>query len=98
MVYNRIRQALGIRKNVISGGGSLASHLDDFYEVIGLEVLNGWGLSEVMCTFCPTTVSLRQERLRKVIEKSHFKLAELQRCEYTMFRRHFYIKVFVEVI
>jgi hypothetical protein len=34
------------RRIVISGGGSLASHLDDFFEVIGLQVLNGWGLTE----------------------------------------------------
>lgn len=47
LVYKKIRQAIGIRQTVVSGGGSLASHLDDFYEVIGLEVLNGWGLSEV---------------------------------------------------
>lgn len=46
LVYSKIRAALGIKSTVISGGGSLAPHLDDFYEVIGLEVLNGWGLSE----------------------------------------------------
>ena len=38
---------MGIQDTVISGGGSLAAHLDDFFEVLGLEVLNGWGLSEV---------------------------------------------------
>ena len=42
----QIREALGIRKTVISGGGSLATHLDDFYEAVGVTVLNGWGLSE----------------------------------------------------
>lgn len=35
-----------MRRTVISGGGSLAAHLDDFYEALGLQVLNGWGLSE----------------------------------------------------
>lgn len=49
LVYKKICRALGIRQNVVSGGGSLATHLDDFYEVIGLDVLNGWGLSEVSC-------------------------------------------------
>lgn len=34
------------RRTVVSGGGSLATHLDDFFEVIGLPVLNGWGLTE----------------------------------------------------
>ncbi|PNG99433.1 Long-chain-fatty-acid--[acyl-carrier-protein] ligase AEE15, chloroplastic, partial [Tetrabaena socialis] len=46
LVYGKIREALGVRRTVISGGGSLAAHLDDFYEAIGLTVLNGWGLTE----------------------------------------------------
>lgn len=33
------REALGIMKCVVSGGGSLAAHLDDFYEAAGLPVL-----------------------------------------------------------
>lgn len=32
--------------SVVSGGGSLATHLDLFYESIGLPVVNGWGLTE----------------------------------------------------
>ena len=47
LVYAKIRQAMGIKDTVISGGGSLAAHLDDFFEVLGLEVINGWGLTEV---------------------------------------------------
>lgn len=46
LVYGKVRSALGIREAVVSGGGSLAGHLDDFYESIGLPVLNGWGLTE----------------------------------------------------
>jgi long-subunit acyl-CoA synthetase (AMP-forming) len=42
----QVRAALGIRKTVVSGGGSLAAHLDLFYEAVGLPVLNGWGLTE----------------------------------------------------
>ncbi len=34
-----VRTALGIMKCVVSGGGSLAAHLDDFYEAAGLPVL-----------------------------------------------------------
>jgi long-subunit acyl-CoA synthetase (AMP-forming) len=45
LVYSKVRAAVGVRKVVISGGGSLAPHLDTFYETIGLPVLNGWGLS-----------------------------------------------------
>ena len=47
LVYGKIRQALGVSKCVVSGGGSLQPHLDEFYEVLDLTVLNGWGLSEV---------------------------------------------------
>ncbi|DBA75756.1 hypothetical protein WJX77_002081 [Trebouxia sp. C0004] len=46
LVYGKIRGALGVSKCVVSGGGSLQPHLDEFYEVLDLTVLNGWGLSE----------------------------------------------------
>ena len=47
LVYSKIRAALGISRAVVSGGGSLPPALDDWYEAIGLPVLNGWGLTEV---------------------------------------------------
>ena len=46
LVLSKIRAALGIRGCVVSGGGSLAPHLDDFFEAVGLPVVNGWGLTE----------------------------------------------------
>jgi long-chain acyl-CoA synthetase len=46
LVASKVRDALGIRGIVVSGGGSLAAHLDDFYECIGLPVINGYGLTE----------------------------------------------------
>ena len=47
LVYSKIRGATGGNiKQVISGGGSLAKHLDTFFEVIGVEVLVGYGLTE----------------------------------------------------
>lgn len=47
LVYNKVKEATGgCIKQVISGGGSLAMHLDTFFEVIGLEVLVGYGLTE----------------------------------------------------
>lgn len=32
LVFGKVRAALGIMRTVISGGGSLAPHLDDFFE------------------------------------------------------------------
>jgi long-chain acyl-CoA synthetase len=46
LVAKKIRSALGVKRTIISGGGSLSPHLDDFYEAIGMDVLNGWGLTE----------------------------------------------------
>lgn len=47
LVYQQVRQATGGQiKQVLSGGGSLARHLDDFFEIIGVEVLVGYGLTE----------------------------------------------------
>ncbi|HEY9849919.1 MAG TPA: long-chain fatty acid--CoA ligase [Leptolyngbyaceae cyanobacterium] len=47
IVYQKIRQATGGRmKYVLSGGGSLAMHLENFFEIIGIEVLVGYGLTE----------------------------------------------------
>ncbi len=47
LVYQKIRQATGGKvKLAISGGGSLAMHLEDFYEIIGLPILVGYGLTE----------------------------------------------------
>ncbi len=46
-VYSKIREATGgALKQVISGGGALAAHLDTFYELISVEVLVGYGLTE----------------------------------------------------
>lgn len=35
-----------MQKSVVCGGASLAPHLDDFFEAIGLPVVNGWGMTE----------------------------------------------------
>lgn len=47
LVYSKIRTNIGIKKGVVSGGGSLTASLDDFFEALGLPVVNGWGLTEV---------------------------------------------------
>jgi long-chain acyl-CoA synthetase len=47
LVYQKVRAALGGQfKQIFSGGGSLATHLDLFYEIIGIELLVGYGLTE----------------------------------------------------
>ena len=47
IVYRKVREATGGKiKQVISGGGSLAMHMDTFFEIVGIEVLVGYGLTE----------------------------------------------------
>jgi len=47
LVYQKVRQATGGQiKHVISGGGSLARHIDRFFEIVGIEILVGYGLTE----------------------------------------------------
>ncbi|TAE53914.1 MAG: long-chain fatty acid--CoA ligase [Nostocales cyanobacterium] len=47
IVYNKVREATGGKiKQVISGGGALPRHIDNFFEIIGVEILQGYGLTE----------------------------------------------------
>jgi long-chain acyl-CoA synthetase len=47
LVYTKIREATGGRiQNIISGGGSLAKHIDLFFEIVGVDILVGYGLTE----------------------------------------------------
>lgn len=47
LVYKKVREATGGEiKQVISGGGSLAKHLENFFEIVGVEILVGYGLTE----------------------------------------------------
>ncbi|MDJ0798147.1 MAG: long-chain fatty acid--CoA ligase [Calothrix sp. MO_167.B12] len=47
LVYQKVRQATGGRiKQMISGGGALPKHVDNFFEIIGVEILVGYGLTE----------------------------------------------------
>ena len=59
IVYQKVRDAVGGEvKSLISGGGSLAKHLDDFYEITSIPVLVGYGLTETS----PVTNARRLER------------------------------------
>jgi long-chain acyl-CoA synthetase len=47
LVYQQVRKGLGGElKFVVSGGGSIADHLEDFFEIVGIEILGGYGLTE----------------------------------------------------
>ncbi|XP_010532733.1 PREDICTED: probable acyl-activating enzyme 16, chloroplastic isoform X3 [Tarenaya hassleriana] len=45
-VYRKILSSIGISKAGISGGGSLPMHVDKFFEAVGVNVQNGYGLTE----------------------------------------------------
>ncbi len=47
LVYKKVRDALGGQFEVsVSGGGSLAMHIENFYEIVGVCLLVGYGLTE----------------------------------------------------
>jgi long-chain acyl-CoA synthetase len=47
LVYRRVRQAMGGEFRLsISGGGALAMHLENFFEIVKLQLLVGYGLTE----------------------------------------------------
>lgn len=46
IVFAKIRKEIGVQTAIVSGGGSLTPQLDDFFEMLDLPVLNGWGLTE----------------------------------------------------
>lgn len=47
LVYKKIRDGVGGNvKYLVSGGGSIAEHLEDFFEIVSLDILGGYGLTE----------------------------------------------------
>lgn len=47
LVYQKIRAGMGGKfEFIVSGGGSIADYLEDFFELIGVEILGGYGLTE----------------------------------------------------
>lgn len=47
LVYQKVREGIGGKFcYALSGGGSLAMHLDNFFEIVGIQVLVGYGLTE----------------------------------------------------
>jgi long-chain acyl-CoA synthetase len=47
LVYAKVREAVGGKfRFAVSGGGSIADYLEDFYEIVGIDILGGYGLTE----------------------------------------------------
>ncbi|MBD2056435.1 long-chain fatty acid--CoA ligase [Oculatella sp. FACHB-28] len=47
LVYQQVRAGIGGEiKFVVSGGGSIAMHLENFFEIVGIQILGGYGLTE----------------------------------------------------
>ncbi|MEM8506092.1 MAG: AMP-binding protein, partial [Cyanobacteria bacterium P01_D01_bin.1] len=47
IVFSKIREAMGGKVDyLVSGGGSIADYLEDFYEIVGIPILGGYGLTE----------------------------------------------------
>ncbi len=47
IVFSKVREAMGGKVDyLVSGGGSIADYLEDFYELVGIQILGGYGLTE----------------------------------------------------
>jgi long-chain acyl-CoA synthetase len=47
LVYQKVRDGIGGQvRFLVSGGGSIADHLEDFFEITGITILSGYGLTE----------------------------------------------------
>ena len=65
LAYRKVRNVTGgFLKAGVSGGGSLPSHLDDFFETVGIEIINGYGLTE---TSPVLTARIRSHNVRGTI-------------------------------
>jgi long-chain acyl-CoA synthetase len=83
LVYSKIRAATGGKiQNMISGGGSLAKHLDLFFEIVGINVLVGYGLTE---TSPITHVRRPWQNLRltsgKPLPGTEIKIVDIETCQ-----------------
>jgi long-chain acyl-CoA synthetase len=64
LVYAKVRDALGGQFKVsVSGGGSLPMHIENFYEIVGINLLVGYGLTE-------TSPVLTVRRLKRNLRRS----------------------------
>ncbi|MCE5316172.1 MAG: long-chain fatty acid--CoA ligase [Parachlamydia sp.] len=63
LVYSTLRNALGgSLRIVVSGGAPLNPHLNHFYQEIGINIAEGWGMTEA----CPITVNPEKVKIGTV--------------------------------
>jgi len=59
LVYGKLRAAMGGQvSHAVSGGGPLGERLGHFFQGIGLQILEGYGLTETTAPVCVNTPSL----------------------------------------
>ncbi len=59
LVYQKVRAGTGGQiKFWVSGGGSISDHLEDFFEIVGIPLIGGYGLTETS----PITHARRPQR------------------------------------
>ncbi|MGK7947251.1 MAG: long-chain fatty acid--CoA ligase [Xenococcaceae cyanobacterium] len=80
IVYQKVRDAVGGKvKMFVSGGGSIAKHLDNFYEIVDIPILVGYGLTE---TAPVTNVRRLEHNLRgssgQPLAETEIKIVDLQ--------------------
>jgi long-chain acyl-CoA synthetase len=75
LVYTKVREALGGKFEAsVSGGGSLAMHLENFFEIVGISLLVGYGLTETS----PVLTVRRLERNLRRAAGQPLKFTELR--------------------
>lgn len=83
LVYQKIRDGVGgCVKTWISGGGSLPKHIDNFFQIVGIPLIVGYGLTETS----PVTNARRLDRnivgaSGQPIPETQIKIIELQTRE-----------------
>ncbi|CAN1325105.1 Probable acyl-activating enzyme 16, chloroplastic [Linum perenne] len=82
IVYSKIHSSIGISKAGISGGGSLPSYVDRFFEAIEVTVQNGYGMTET----APVTAARRRSQnvlgsIGHPIRHTEFKIVNVETDE-----------------
>ncbi len=53
LIYSKVKAKIGKKfRAAISGGGSLPEYIDDFFEIIGITLVEGYGLTETSPVLC----------------------------------------------